>query len=185
MHQQPFFKEKIPLAISQLRTDKQIPLLNKHFDGGQCRVFKVDFVDGESWAIRVPLFVRHASRETIIHLIDSEARVLEELETKGFRWAAKLRGCSLTFDNAVGYPFLALTWISGSQLSWSDDFPTRPLRDKVLSQVAMIHASLIECTKETSRFIALFFLAHFAHYLRGQCHGPFYKNNTNQTPPSR
>ncbi|KKK26186.1 hypothetical protein ARAM_000974 [Aspergillus rambellii] len=69
-------------------------------------------------------------------------------------WAAKLRGSSLTFENTVGYPFLALTWISGSPLLWSDDFPTRPLRDKVLNSVAVIHASLIECTKATGRVTA-------------------------------
>ncbi|KKK14735.1 hypothetical protein AOCH_001701 [Aspergillus ochraceoroseus] len=69
-------------------------------------------------------------------------------------WAAKLQGSSLTFENTVGYPFLALTWISGSPLLWSDDFPTRPLRDKVLNQVAVIHASLIECTKATGRVTA-------------------------------
>lgn len=128
-----FYEENIPFAISQLRPDKQVPALSKHFDGGQCRVFKVDFADGESWAVRVPLF-HHASRETVVGLIESEARVIEELGMKGFRWVAKLRGCSLTFDNAVGYPFLALTWISGSQLLWSDDFPTRPLRDKILTK---------------------------------------------------
>ncbi|KAE8353701.1 kinase-like domain-containing protein [Aspergillus coremiiformis] len=155
MQQQHFYEERIPFAISQLRSDKQVPTLTKHFDGGQCRVFKVDFVGGESWAVRVPLFVRNASQDTIIHLIGSEVRALEELEIKGFWWAAKLRGCSLTFDNAVGYPFIALTWIPGSQLSWSDDFPTRPIRDKVLSQVAAIHASLIEYTKETHHFMRI------------------------------
>ncbi|KAJ6102593.1 hypothetical protein N7486_005020 [Penicillium sp. IBT 16267x] len=156
MQQQNFYENNIPIAISQLRGDKQIPALCKHFNGGQCRVFKVNFTNGESWAVRVPLFVRHASQDTVIQLIESEARVLEELELKGFLWAAKLRGCSLTFDNAIRYPFIPLTWITGSHLSWSDEFPARPLRDKVLKQVAMIHTSLIECTKETSKSNALF-----------------------------
>lgn len=155
MQQQHFDAEKLPVAVSQLRTDKQVPAISQHFDGGQCRVFKVDFVDGESWAVRVPLFVCHASQDFIIYLMESEARVLEELEIKGFRWAAKLRGRSLTFNNAVGCPFIALTWIAGSPLSWSDDFPTRPLRDKVLSQIAVIHASLIECTKILRRTLLI------------------------------
>lgn len=140
------------LAVSQLRSDKQIPTLRQYFDGGQCRVFKVTFADGESWAVRVPLFVRHASQDTIIHLLESEAQILEELETKGFPWAAKLRGRSLNFDNVIGYPFIALTWIPGSQLSWTDEIPTRTLRNKILHQVAMLHTSLIECTQETSMF---------------------------------
>lgn len=150
MQQQSFYEERIPIAISQLRPGHQVPTLNGHFDGGQCRVFKVDFADGESWAVRVPLFLRHASREFIIYLVEREADVLEELERKGFRWVAKLRGHSPTFDNAVGYPFIAFSWTPGRQLSWLDDFPPRPIRDKVLSQVAVIHASLIECTKESS-----------------------------------
>ncbi|KAJ5160679.1 uncharacterized protein N7482_007683 [Penicillium canariense] len=149
MQQHNLVEENIPAVISQLRTDHQVPVLSKCFDGGQCRVFKVDFADGDSWAVRVPLFVRNSSRETILYLVESEASIIQALETKGFQWAAKLRGCSRTFDNLVGYPFLALTWIPGSPLLWSDNFPARPLRDKVLNQVAGIHASLIECTQET------------------------------------
>ncbi|KAL2812410.1 kinase-like domain-containing protein [Aspergillus granulosus] len=148
MQQQSFYENNIPIAISHLRNDRQIPTLHQYFDGGQCRVFKVTFTDGESWAIRVPLFVRHASQNIVIQLLESEAQVLQELELKGFSWAPRLRGCSLTFNNAVRYPFLALTWIPGSQLSWSDGFPTQPLRNKTLDQIAMMHTSLIECSKE-------------------------------------
>ncbi|KAL2856127.1 hypothetical protein BJX68DRAFT_279575 [Aspergillus pseudodeflectus] len=149
MQQQSFYENTIPIAISEFRNDRQIPTLCQYFDGRQCRVFKVTFTDGESWAVRVPLFVRHASQNTVIQLLESEARVLRELELKEFSWAARLLGCSLTFDNAIKYPFIALTWILGSQLSWSDDFPTRPLRDKILGQAAMMHISLIECSKES------------------------------------
>ncbi|KAJ0423275.1 kinase-like domain-containing protein [Aspergillus carlsbadensis] len=148
MQPRSFYETTVPLAVSQLRTDRQIPTLCQHFDGGQCRVFKVTFADGESWAVRVPLFVRHATQDTIIQLPESEARLLEELELKGLSWAARLRGCSLTFDNAIGYPFLALTWIPGGPLAWSTDFPTRALRNKILDQVAMMHIALIERSKE-------------------------------------
>lgn len=184
MQQQTFNQENIPFAVSQLRADKQTPALSKHFDGGQCRVFKVDFSDGESWAVRVPLFLHHASRDTVVYLIESEARILEELEKKDFWWAAKIRGCSFTFDNAVGYPFIALTWISGNQLLWSDDFPARHLRDKVLKQVAVIHTALIECTEGTGISNSSFIQRHLAYYFRRHCHRPFYQNNTEQSPPN-
>ncbi|KAK2805082.1 hypothetical protein FQN50_006327 [Emmonsiellopsis sp. PD_5] len=128
MAQPNFQEENLSFAISQLRADHQVPHLNTHYDGGQCRVFRVDFPDGESWAVLVPLFVRNVSREAIVDLVQCEANVLRELEIKGFHWAAKVRGCSLTFDNDVGYPFVALTWIPGIPLSWSDDVPTRPVR---------------------------------------------------------
>ncbi|KAJ5674688.1 uncharacterized protein N7477_004622 [Penicillium maclennaniae] len=148
MQEQSFYENTIPIAISQLRGDKQIPTLRQYFDGGQCRVFKVTFVNGESWAVRVPLFVRHVSQDTVIQLLDSEVCLLEELGLKGFSWAPRLRGCSLTFDNAIRYPFIALTWTPGNQLSWSDEHPTQPLRKEILDQVATMHTSLIECTKQ-------------------------------------
>lgn len=111
MQQQSFYESNIPIAKSHLRNDGQIPTMHQYFDGGQCRVFRVTFMDGESRAIRVPLFVRHDSQDIVIQLLESEARILQEFELKGFSWAARLRGCSLTFDNAIKYPFIALTWI--------------------------------------------------------------------------
>ncbi|KAL4876158.1 hypothetical protein BJY04DRAFT_210812 [Aspergillus karnatakaensis] len=121
----------IPLAVSHLRSDNEIPATSRHFDGGQCRVFKVEFADGESWAIRLPLFVR-APRETIFQLLESETHILTELETTGFQWAAKLRSCDFTFDNVVGVSFIALTWIPGS-VTATEHF-TRIIRNK-LNQV--------------------------------------------------
>jgi hypothetical protein len=116
--EQGFHPENIPIAISHFRSDSQVPVLNeKQYDGGQCRIFKTDFPDGESWAVRIPLHVRNASREAIISLIKDEVDVLQELEMKGFRWAAKHRGSSLIFENLIGHPFIALTWIPGTQLS--------------------------------------------------------------------
>ncbi|KAI1998698.1 hypothetical protein LOZ51_002432 [Ophidiomyces ophidiicola] len=159
MQQQSFYENAIPIAISELRSDKQIPTLCQYFDGGQCRVFKVIFTDGESWAVRVPLFA-HASQNNVIQLLMSEAHILEELGLAGFSWAAKLQACSFTFNNAIRYPFIVLTWIPGNQLSWSDEFPTRPIRNKILDQVAKLHISLIECTKEAKLDEAPFAIDH-------------------------
>ncbi|POR33507.1 Uncharacterized protein TPAR_06285 [Tolypocladium paradoxum] len=44
--------------------------------------------------------------------------------------------------------------IPGTPLTWSKDFPTRPLRDKILRQVALIQEDLIEYTKEPRVTIA-------------------------------
>lgn len=185
MQQQNFYEEGIPAAVSHLQPGHQVPTVNGHFDAGQCRVFKVDFADGESWAVRVPLFLRHASREFIIYLVEHEADVLEELGKKEFRWVAKLRGHSATFDNAVGHPFIAYSWIPGRQLSWSDGFPPRPIRDKVLGQVAVIHASLVECTKESSMSDVLPINQRRARSsYRGHCHRGFHEDNKQQDPSS-
>ncbi|KIA75514.1 hypothetical protein HK57_00013 [Aspergillus ustus] len=124
--------------------DEMIRQAGPFFDGGHCRVFKVTFMDGESWAIHVPLFVGPALQDTLTHLV--EAEVLS------------------TFDNAIKYPFIASTWILGSQLSWSDDFPTRPLRDEIVDQVVMIHTSLIECSKEARGFS----LTHFKRIIQNK-----------------
>ena len=149
-----FHPQNIPHAIAALhvRLDTRVPVLNeKYFDGGQCRIYKVDFPDGESWAVRIPLHVQNAPRETIIDLLQGEMKILQELEVKGFRWAPRLQVSSLTFENSIGYPFIALSWVSGETLSWSLEHPARPIRDKILCQAASIIMSLIECTHEQSR----------------------------------
>lgn len=144
--------ENIPVAISAFRTDGQVSVLNdQYFDGGQCRIFKADFGDGESWAVRIPIHVESDSQETIISVIQHEQAVLQEIGGSGFLWAPKLHGSSCTFENEIGFPFMVLSWIKGSPLSWTPTYPSRPIRDKVLAQVAGIQICLIECTKETTR----------------------------------
>ncbi|KZF20524.1 hypothetical protein L228DRAFT_232091 [Xylona heveae TC161] len=153
-----FHPENIPTALSHLRPDGHVPVLNDNsFYGGQCHIFKADFPDGECWAVRIPLYARYASRDGFIIQLEHEAKVLRELELKGFRWAPKLKSSSLTFENVVGYPFLALSWVQGTPLSWSEDHPPRSLRNKVLGQVALIQEALIECTKEKRGTATKFF----------------------------
>ncbi|KAF2786249.1 hypothetical protein K505DRAFT_260282, partial [Melanomma pulvis-pyrius CBS 109.77] len=57
---------------------------------------------------------------------------------------------SLTFKNLVRFPFIALSWIKGLPFSSSTTKLLRPVRDKVLGQVAEIQMALIECSKENS-----------------------------------
>ncbi|KAF2274411.1 uncharacterized protein EI97DRAFT_128266 [Westerdykella ornata] len=141
--------QNLTFAVSTFRADGEVPVLNeKHWDGGQCRIFKVDFSEGESWSIRIPIHVQSDSQETIASLLRHERDVLEELDRGGFHWAPKHRGSSFTFDNLVGFPFLALSWIEGSPLTWSTTDPPRPVRDKVLRQVAEVQMAIIECSKE-------------------------------------
>lgn len=150
---QNFRPENIPTAISAFQPDGEVPVLNElHLEGGQCCIFKADFSDGESWSVRIPIHVQSDSQDVIINVLQAERDVLQEINRKGFRWAPKYLGSSFTFQNLVGFPFLALSWIEGSPLSWSPVDPPRPLRDKVLGQIAEIQMSLIECTKENSVF---------------------------------
>ncbi|KAH9870648.1 hypothetical protein IAQ61_006126 [Plenodomus lingam] len=128
-----FHPENLTAAVSTLRSDGEIPILNeRHWDGGQCRIFKVDFPNGESWSIRIPIHGQCRSQDTIIHMLQDEQCILEELGRKGFRWAPKYCGSSLTFDNLVGFPFMALSWSEGSPLVWTPTDPPRPIQNIVL-----------------------------------------------------
>ncbi|KAH8727369.1 hypothetical protein GQ44DRAFT_582229, partial [Phaeosphaeriaceae sp. PMI808] len=146
---QKFHPENIPAVISTLRPDGEVPVLNeKHWDGGQCRIFKVDFVDGGSWSVRIPIHIQSDSQDNVISVLQGEKNVLEEISRTGFPWVPKHHGSNFTFENSIGFPFMALSWIEGSPLFWTATHPPRPSRDKVLSQVAEIQMTLIECTKD-------------------------------------
>jgi hypothetical protein len=148
---QTFHSENITAAVSTFRPDGEIPMLNEqHWDGGQYRIFKVDFANGESWSIRIPIHVQSDSQDTIIGVLRGEQSVLQELGRTDFPWAPKHHGSSLTFENSAGFPFMALSWIYGSPLLWTLTDPPRPIRNKVLAQVAEIQLTLIKCTTEDS-----------------------------------
>lgn len=149
---QTFRWENIPAAVSALRADGQTPFLRDQvFEGGQCMVFRVDFSDGESWAVRVPIHMKNTP-DTIKYALQAEARVLRQLEKTSFGWAPRYHGSSLTFDNPIGFPFIALGWIEGSPLTWTATEPPRPVRNRLLAQLAAIQISLVECTKEQSTY---------------------------------
>ncbi|KAF1935922.1 hypothetical protein EJ02DRAFT_360414 [Clathrospora elynae] len=153
-----FYSENITAAISTFRPDGEVPVLNEqHWDGGQCRIFKVDFANGESWSVRIPIHVQSDSQDTIIGVLQGEQDVLQELGKTDFPWAPKHYGSSLTFENLVRFPFMALSWIEGSPLLWTPTDPPRPVRNKVLAQVAEIQMTLIECTKEDRGAAAQYF----------------------------
>jgi hypothetical protein len=127
----------LPDAISGCRTDSEHPIVSHIQDGGQCRIFKADFSTGESWSIRVPIHVQAETQEDIIRLLEHEYDILQQLE-RCFHWAPKCRGSSFTFKNAVGFPFLALSWIEGSPLAWTSTSPLRYIRNLVIAQLARI-----------------------------------------------
>jgi hypothetical protein len=144
-----FRPENITAAISAFRADGEVPALSEQYwDGGQCRVHKVDFLNGESWSVRLPIHVLSRSQDAFLSVLRGEQDILQELGRTNFPWAPKYCGSSLTFENSVGFPFMALSWIEGSPLSWSTTEPPRSIRDKVLGQVAEIQVALIECSKK-------------------------------------
>lgn len=150
---QNFRPECIPTMISGFHPNGEVPVLDKtHFDGGQCRIYRVNFRDGTSWAVRIPIHVKSNHQDKIIAFFQGERDVLQEVNRIAFPWAPTLHGSSLSFNNLVGFPIIALSWVEGSPLSWSATFPCRPIRNKVLVQVAEIQRCLIERTIENSPF---------------------------------
>lgn len=181
---QTFHPDNIPVAISVFRPDGEVPILNERYmDGGQCRIFKVDFSDGKSWSVRIPIHIQSDSQGSIISILRGEQDVLQNINATDFAWAPKHLGSSFTFENLVGYPFIILSWTEGSPLLWSDNYPPRPVRNKILDQVAKIHVSLIDCTKENSIFNHLSSSAN-AYVCREERHIIFLENNKWQVRPS-
>lgn len=133
-------------AVAELGVGGNGAFIDGEFNGGECRVFKISFNDQTSIAVRVP---HHTNNDDdIIAMLQIEVHILRMLEAKGFHWSPRCCGFSLTFDNPIKYPFIVLTWVEGSPLTWDDNFPPQPLRGVLLDKVASIQLSLIQCTLE-------------------------------------
>jgi hypothetical protein len=141
-------------AVSQLGIGGNDPFLDGEFAGGECRIFKLSFRDeADSLAVRIPhLDPDSNGHESTIATAQGEVRIYQILKEKGFPWAPRLCGASLTFDNPVKRPFIVLAWAEGRSLpAWNESFPPRPLRDRLLAQMASIQVSLIHHTSEDSK----------------------------------
>jgi aminoglycoside phosphotransferase (APT) family kinase protein len=141
-------------AVSALGIGGTAPSVDAVFSGGEHHTYKLTFKNHESLAVRVPLYTGivgsiSSTPEDVIDTVRHEMRTLEMLEEKGFKWAPRCLGGSLTFENEIGSPFLVLTWVEGETLRWDDELPPSPQREKVLGEIAGIQASLIECTLKT------------------------------------
>lgn len=141
--------EDLFTALRQLGIhEKQFKVLEE-MHGGQCHVLKVECEHGERrLAVRIPIFMQ---ADGMIEALELELQTLDVLASKGFRWAPKCHGHSLTFDNAIKLPFLVLEWKDGSRLTWNERFPQRPLRDRILAQMAEVQLTLLERTFEKGK----------------------------------
>lgn len=154
-----FRPENIAVAVSAFWHDAEVPrVMEQYMAGGQCRIYKVEFAD-ESWSLRIPHvhcdlngYITADDEDFILKSLEDERDIIQEVAKSGFLWSPKLLGFSLTFQNDIGRPFLLLSWIEGSPLRWTDTDPPRHVRDEILTQIAEIHMSLIECTQEFSMF---------------------------------
>lgn len=103
--------------------------------------------------MRIPIHVRNAPREVVTSQLRREIEVLKLLNAGGFKWAPKLIGHDLSYDNEVGFPPIILSWIPGDPLKWNNNVPLhRCDRDKILQQVVQIILDLIQCTEAKSKY---------------------------------
>ena len=153
-----FHPENIPLVARKFSTSGELPSFCSNtlvcpLSGGHCQVYKLGLSDQTTWAVRIPIHARNAPREVIISQLQCEIEVLELLNAKGFKWAPKLIGHDLSYDNEVGFPLIILSWLPGNPLRWNDDIPLhRCDRDKILQQITQIILQLIQCTKAKSKY---------------------------------
>ena len=103
--------------------------------------------------MRVPVYMDHDDAK--INALCTELHTLQTLQEKGFPWAPRCRGSSLSFNNAVRHPFMLLTWVNGVTLPWDETVPARAVRDKVLTQMAAIQLALIEYTYKDGTYLSI------------------------------
>ncbi len=77
--------------------------------GKQCVVYGVEFPAGDRWAVRIPVHMAHLPAHVLAEQVETEARLLRQIEAAGFAWAPRLAGYHAGFDNPIAFPFLALT----------------------------------------------------------------------------
>lgn len=146
-----FRPENLAAAISTLQPGSSPVVSEPYYEGKQCRVYRVDFENTGSWAVRIPVNVQATSREQLITFFRGEYDVLQEIARAGLPWTPKLQGSDLTFDNLIGLPFMAMSWIDGEPLTWTAEYPSKLIRLKLLAQIADIQIALIEATMEDSK----------------------------------
>lgn len=153
-----FQPENIPQVAQRFGNSGELPSFCSNtlacpLSGGRCQVYKLEFSDKTTWAVRVPIHSKNqVPKDLITAQLQGEVKFLKLLNVKGFKWAPKYIGHDLSFDNEVCFPFIIVSWVPGDPLEWNDNAPlNRGDRDKVLQQVIEIILQLIQCTKVESK----------------------------------
>ena len=105
--------KSILAAVSQTGIGGNFPVLDGGFSGGECRVFNLSFKDEASVAVRMPHATDTSNPDDTIATLQNEVRILQKLEAKGFLWAPRYRGASMTFDNTIKHPSIVFNWGRG------------------------------------------------------------------------
>lgn len=172
-----FLPENIPALVSHLLSNQpasfHLDTADKPFSGSQPHVYVVKVTDGSTWGVRVPIpQANHMSRESITFCVEEEVKILNGIEQSGFSKSPRLLGYDSGYDNAIGFPYIVLTWIEGSPAEWPDSIPaSRITRNKFLRQLAKIMLELAECTQKPCKcfqYPLLYLLNYFDSYTSRQ-----------------
>lgn len=137
----------LPLRPDGQRGSFCLGTAERPLSGKQAHIFVLSFHDTTQWAIRVPVHGKHLDSAVLTSLIDTKVDTLQTMQLAGFSWAPKLITFDSGFNNAMRFPCLVLTWISGSPLQWSETIPTkRKHRDKIVSQIMNMTIDLANAT---------------------------------------
>ncbi|KAJ4287835.1 hypothetical protein N0V88_007545 [Collariella sp. IMI 366227] len=181
----PVSPGQILTLASSIRGDGSSPVFSfgtdhKPFNAGECRVYAVKFPDNVTWAVRVPVQAgEDLAPAALSCFVDAHAKILTKLTDAGFRWSPKLIHHDTGSDNAIGCPYLILSWIHGTALEWTDTVPSGELRAKVLHQVVDIQLELAECTKKLRHD------ASSSSFLTGMVDGQVRRTATGKVPEFR
>lgn len=129
---------------------------HSEYVGTKCRIFRFRRLHGDgSTKGDVAVRVNHRVAkppDAILDTVRYEAMMLQKLGKDGFPWAPRCVAASLTFENAVRYPFVVVTWAKGRKLEWSESEPSWAPRAYVLKQLYKIQLELVDLTLETRMY---------------------------------
>lgn len=90
---------------------------------------------------------RHFTEETS-YILTNEVKFREAIETFGFSGFQKVIEYALEGNDLIHAPFIALEWIHGIPLRWTDGFPIDVGdRNKVIHAIARITVNLLKIQK--------------------------------------
>ena len=105
------------------------------FSGSQSIIFVVEYADSTKYAFRLPYHLRES--KTRDRLLSNELEQWEAFIRSRIPLVPQVVSCSLSIDNAIGFPFIAYKWVEGKPLLWNDYEPQNPVqREKIIKGLA-------------------------------------------------
>lgn len=109
---------------------------NRPFSGGECKIFVIHNA-GRHIAIRI----QHSPDESMYAKVEEEAQLLKAITAERLEYLPTLVG----YNNIP--PMIALNWVDGVRLKWSDLEPPLDARYSIIRAIAGITLDLLRITE--------------------------------------